>query len=1632
MAHVRAALMNTLQLYQEADKRRQIIVLRNGEEVIFGSQILDSGATTHLSRTVLNGYLQQAKSSKIQVSTAVDGKPIEGDLFGTLKMYVLNIDSERPGCGQMIDHETDTLPGLTEDLFSMSNYYELGCDIILKHEGFSGIRGVDPRTGKQIEIPARYDYDKRSWMIDFVTGKSAQSIKQAGKALENGEWRRQDAQHLELACRTSANYQKSNMDKGGVNSLIYNMNEAESNQAEQVALKLHEQKLRKQYSLNSAEHCGQYLTKPQVPMKWHAVTTDIDRKVFHTDEECLEILKHISETGGVIETHSASENAYHCSYSAGKDFSAKESKHIARNMKDGKIGVEFHEEQLTEDELHAKQLFEATDCNLTGAKQLMGSREKKMTQMAFHRQKCHAGYMPGCKVCMMCKRNQRRRYAFTEPHSDNRPGYSWSLDGLTFPVLSKQGNRYTLVLRDFCTGYYVLRHIWKKSESCDAIKSMVKEMRLDPRFAGLKMQNGEEYKMFSELHLDPAGEWRDDGAEWNEMTKEMGINCIWGDPTDKRSMAFAENAVKQIELGTKYIMAENSLPVEWWETAADQAAMVRNLLPMVKNVVSGDGDAIRPAEQLSGGKVSRNKCNHILHHLTTVGTPCLVTMPNTKGSDVVNLARNRWGILHHMVEDLPVFECPITKSHFRSKAYVTVDMPESYSAYEFLGLKIPQLSKTVFQRMGKHLDGNHTVVEIEGLGKLLSNEKLLPLTMPEAHAKSHGGAGNSKIITVDSATGDIMATDKEGFVRPTGQKYQVSESTGTAAAPVVDCDREITFLKYFPDYFLGRDVWKEFGKHGVAHGNVIKTELVNNDTGKAEMHWQILYDDGVSEDYSHQQMISHAIMLTDGTTVTYVPDSVKEDEPMEPEQVQTGEVEDLFEQSEFVLTNNNETFFQLCKRLNIVQAQWKAYYELCGKYYKRGHLHKGKAYTSGAVPFNYPWGSGNRSKFDRGVKFPIPGGKNWKDIQDKHRRLSNAQNKDYVDVQSAESEYIEVANRMMHETKVQRWHDGETAALRYLERASRMDAATPLSGDMEKYVDKDTGKIKEPKTMKEALLRPDAEMWDSAISKEMESIRDLGVLSYGHTLASLKRDGYTKSPVPAGLLFNVKYHPDGLLDKYKSRFVQKGHPGNMVHGVHYHEVFAAAPKLVSTRILQGLRVTKGWHSLPFDICVAFLHADTRKGEQYPIRMPVGLRTYDENGVEEYCLLEKNLYGSPVAPRRFGKMRDDFILSHFNENGWTAQRMRADPCMFKITSPEGFDTFMVIHTDDVDQVSEKAADAAYIAAAFDEKFSHLDAHGKKHPGVKMCDPSYMLGVTRTVKTDDEGKRYVEIKQKGFIENMYAKWKHQIVEKNPAKEPFPPKSFLSFHDKEGERVDTSDEECKTVLQLGYQKVVGELLWAARNCYPECSAGVVQLCSVMSRPTHEAWHAAMYMVSYLNTQADRGIRFAEDGNLSPITYYDASNKGDHTTEKAQYGWSVHLFGGPISWSSRKHKHVGKSSSANEYMALSHAAVETKWVRDLLREMGFGEWVSEPTPVMGDNDQATKWSIEDMVTTGNKCIRVEYHYVKECVEEGDICPRRIDTTENVSDIFTKPLAWQIMNKLRDNMTGYGELPELPPPRHR
>ena len=168
--------------------------------------------------------------------------------------------------------------------------------------------------------------------------------------------------------------------------------------------------------------------------------------------------------------------------------------------------------------------------------------------------------------------------------------------------------------------------------------------------------------------------------------------------------------------------------------------------------------------------------------------------------------------------------------------------------------------------------------------------------------------------------------------------------------------------------------------------------------------------------------------------------------------------------------------------------------------------------------------------------------------------------------------------------------------------------------------------------------------------------------------------------------------------------------------------------------------------------------------------------------------------------------------------------------------------------------------------------------------------------------------------------------------------------------------------------------------------------------------------------------------NGNWDLLALYDASNKGDHGDSKCSAGYTLILAGGPVSWESKKLGHAGTSSSHNEYMAAFRCAREAHWMREFLMELDLPnhDW-SKPIVMLGDNDQATRWINQGMVTTANKSIRMNYHWVRECARDGIICPRRVPTVHNLSDVFTKTLKEVDLNRLLPGLTGYGPLPEIP-----
>lgn len=1211
-------------------------------------------------------------------------------------------------------------------------------------------------------------------------------------------------------------------------------------------------------------------------------------------------------------------------------------------------------------------------------------RGRTMTDYQWHVHTGHAGYHKDCDVCRQIRASLRRAYPIVDAYREERPGYTWCADTITWSSRSRHGCKYTTVFRDRASKVYKLIHSVYRSDLPRQIEALILELRSNPLY-----NEGKSYKMMTILELDTAGEWRYDSKEWIKICKRVGLIVHYGSPDDKRSLR--ENSVKQIEMGTKAIMAERNLPVDWFQEAADQAAELRSLLPVSEAIVNAEGDAIRPEEHLSDGRISRKACDRRLHYFVLTGTPAMVTDNNQpKGSNVDQVNRVRWGIAVKMINgDLPLFMDPHSGSTFSSRAYRLFQMKPGESAWHFCGAEVPRLAQTAHRRPQDDAEDPERVIDLESFA----------LVRKDNGDEAHGSHLQAQIADRDHQS-YIPGDDgylKKASIEKTPLQSPEMQNLDSEVDDSIKITQEIDMLHRNPSYFISRDCYKRFPKpHGVHHGVVSK--VVSSD-GPV---WEIVYDDGDEEHYNVDDMINYCLKMVDGATVT-----------LNSDKSSPGGV-DLIGNHPVYLTSNKETFHDICKAIQLPHGQRRLYYEWLGEQFGMGHQHKS---TAGGLHFVNPFGGCKATRFDANVRFPLPKGESWQKMIAEHTRKSDAGNTEHIDAYIAETNMLMHINTMRLKERLTNDEKAQEDAIAAL--AKQIKPSTDPRVDPQ-YVDKKTGRLIPPKTRAEAQSRTDWKHWEAAEAKELESFRKLGVLEEpGRTLKQLKAEGYTKSPVPLIALWTAPYTPENELKKFKCRICAQGHSGNVTKGVHYFNTFAAAPNCATTRLMHAISTVRKLVVVNYDVATAYLWGDMDDSEIVPVSLPKGMEQYDsETGEPLYFLLKKPLYGMPFSSRRWSRTRDEWILKEFNRQGWTCMKSRADPCLFTITKGDER-AWLIIHTDDVQSFCISPEFGALIAHKFDERFK-----------ISMVDADQMLGVLRHCETDEAtGITTVRLTQPGFVEDLYNQYAAHIPKRVPAT-PFPEKEFLSLADCNGNRLDPPEEEMREVFSLGYQSVVGALLWAARNCYVDIALGVNMLQRVMSKPTMAAWKAAMHTLSYLHSVRHRGIVFRSDGNSDLRVYYDASNRGDPADEKAQYGFACMLFNGPVQWSSRKQRHVGTSSTTNEYMALYHACVDTVWLRKILKEAGLEEYVQTPTITLGDNDQCTRLSQEDIVTSGNRMIRNNYHFVKECVEEGDIETRRVDTLDNLADPLTKALSRQYCERLLPWLTGDGDdLPVLPLP---
>jgi hypothetical protein len=123
--------------------------------------------------------------------------------------------------------------------------------------------------------------------------------------------------------------------------------------------------------------------------------------------------------------------------------------------------------------------------------------------------------------------------------------------------------------------------------------------------------------------------------------------------------------------------------------------------------------------------------------------------------------------------------------------------------------------------------------------------------------------------------------------------------------------------------------------------------------------------------------------------------------------------------------------------------------------------------------------------------------------------------------------------------------------------------------------------------------------------------------------------------------------------------------------------------------------------------------------------------------------------------------------------------------------------------------------------------------------------------------------------------------------------------------------------------------------------------------------------------------------------------------------------IGGGVISWSSKRQSTVATSSTEAEYMACCHAAKEAVWLRMLLRAVGHVQ--KNATVLHCDNQGALILTADPSFHSRAKHIDVQYHFSRDRVERGELSFTYVHTSENMADIFTKPLPKPLFKKFRE-----------------
>ncbi|GAA5972784.1 hypothetical protein JCM11641_003938 [Rhodosporidiobolus odoratus] len=490
------------------------------------------------------------------------------------------------------------------------------------------------------------------------------------------------------------------------------------------------------------------------------------------------------------------------------------------------------------------------------------------------------------------------------------------------------------------------------------------------------------------------------------------------------------------------------------------------------------------------------------------------------------------------------------------------------------------------------------------------------------------------------------------------------------------------------------------------------------------------------------------------------------------------------------------------------------------------------------------------------------------------------------------------------------------------------------------------GNIDHP-TIKQAMARPDWEKFRLALEVEL-AVLDAMKTVVGGLKGGLMDLPEGKKAIPLKWVLVIKRDGEGRVIKYKARLVARG--DRQVDGVDYDETHSSTVRLTTVCLIYALLARHpNWRLLQFDVTSAYLHG--LLGHEIYIQQPPGFK--DPNFPRRVYRLQRALYGLKQGGREKREGKIALVPTHVDDG-------------------------LIVGDDDLEGILDE------LNEAFEGK-------------VKREDDVLFLGM-RVKRREDGG---VAIDQGHYATAVLERF--GLGELDPASTPIDFCAPLPTPATEDER-----------LNVPYRELLGALVWLSACTRPDLAYAVSVASRFSTCPAERHWGMSKRICRYIAGTINHGLLYtpsSSDDLFSPSHlsgWSDSDHAADKETRRSISGF-VFCIGDfftftAICWNARRQRSVAISSTEAEYMALSEAAREAMWLRQLLVEIGFPP--SSPALIRGDNSGALLLANHPTSHGRTKHIATHYHFTREQVAEGTVALKWVPTGEMAADLMTKGLA--------------------------